>query len=286
MNGRQDKTMYEDRRGSAGFTLIELLVVVGIMLVLIAILIPTMKYAKDAAKRSVTANTFAAIDAGLQGYYADFANTYPSSTPGAFGSGTFLPRGSNMLAQGLVGYLDYLDDGAGPSNPANIPQSADGTYGFRTRKGGMGKVYGPYMQITPKLWRVNNPNANGSLVPPPTDQVIIDGYGNEVLYYRSTKSPTATHVFGAASNPLTASDALFVVTDNSTALNSNGSVPTGGVADPSSPAVAGFAKFWTQIGTTSNMLNTGVVAGRNSYLLVSAGPDGVYFNNDDLVPSR
>jgi prepilin-type N-terminal cleavage/methylation domain-containing protein len=271
MNGRQDNTMHEDRRGSAGFTLIELLVVIGIMLVLIAILIPSMKYAKDAAKRSVTANTFAAIDAGLQGYYADF-NNYPSSTPGAFGSGTFLPRGSNMLAEGLAGYLDFGDDGAGPTN-------SDPTYGFRTRKGGMGKVYGPYMQITPKLWRVNNPNANGSLVPPPTDQVLIDGYGNEVLYYRSTRLTTATQVFGTAAN------ALFVVTDNSTALNSNGSVPAGtGVTDPSVATLP--QKFWTQIGTTSNQLNTGVVAGRNSYLLVSAGPDGVYFNDDDLVPSR
>ena len=252
----------------AGFTLIELLVVVGIIVLLVAILLPTMKYTRDAARRAATQNTLAMIDTGLQGYFNDF-NSYPPSVPSNFNAGT-LNRGSVMLAQGLTGYLDSSSDGAGPSN------AGDPAYGFRVVTGGNGRIYGPYANpSTGKAWRANST----------TDQVLIDGYGNEILYYRSTLAvppaqwPTTppTQVFGA-------SNCLFITADNSAATNNNGTNSNGGaVADP---AASTASKFWSQIGTTGNSLSTGVVQGRNTYLLVSAGPDGIYFSNDDVLSGR
>jgi type II secretory pathway pseudopilin PulG len=124
---------------------------------------------------------------------------------------------------------------------------------------GKGTVYGPYGPTDPKAY-------NGT--------AFIDAFNNEppntIHYYRSTRSgkpdpalPAVTKVFGTGNPP----NYYFDHKDCT--------------GDPTSAP----ARFFSQIGTSDNNAS-GPVNGSSSYLLISAGYDGVFFNADDIVATK
>ena len=76
---------------SCGFTLIELLVVIAIISILAAMLLPTLKNARDVAKRSACLNNLKQLGTSVFNY-ADYNNGYTpnegNSTPGAWWEST------------------------------------------------------------------------------------------------------------------------------------------------------------------------------------------------------
>jgi hypothetical protein len=202
----------------------------------------------------------------LAQYYQDF-NRYPvsSSVPQPFPQ-IAVGRGGALLAQGLVGYLEQ-DSG---------PTLADGgtTNGFRvtpTAAAMGGKVFGPYVALDPKQYKIWSP----------VDQYFIDPWGKEILYYKSNFAVVrpamqgkVTRIFKEASMP--AGDAAFFdPADCSKAPDaSNNPDPT-----TASPA------FFQLLGSDNNTVK-GTVTGADSYLLISAGPDMVYFTKDDIVSGK
>jgi prepilin-type N-terminal cleavage/methylation domain-containing protein len=61
----------------AAFTLIELLVVIAIIAVLVAILVPTLSRAREAAKRVVCSNQLKEVGVAVSAYAADWENLMP-----------------------------------------------------------------------------------------------------------------------------------------------------------------------------------------------------------------
>lgn len=263
---RQDCTISPARISTRrGFTLIELLVVVAVIVILIAILVPSMYHVRLSAMKAATTSELHSLRTGLQQYYSNF-NIYPASS-GSFSNAGGFPTAQNgpeMLAEALTGYLPAAADGAGPP--------ADGAFGFRTTKLGnaaTGAIHGPYVSVTPANYSANTA----------TDQFFIDPwatatYPGKILYYRSTRSlagvplNTATTIFDVA----TSTTCLFYYTDCST-------------TQPSDPAFLGM------LSASGNNTVSGGVTGSTNYLLISAGPpeyrapSSAYFNSNNIVMS-
>ena len=70
-----------------GFTLIELLVVISIIALLIAVLLPALQTARDAAVRTKCLSNLSQIARGMMAYAGDFDGAFPHRSTRSFGSG-------------------------------------------------------------------------------------------------------------------------------------------------------------------------------------------------------
>jgi prepilin-type N-terminal cleavage/methylation domain-containing protein/prepilin-type processing-associated H-X9-DG protein len=83
------------QRSRSGFTLIELLVVISIIVLLIAILMPSLKKARDAAKNTQCFNALRGLGVGFNTYAADNKDLLPPPSTTTSSTGPF--------------WFDYLD---------------------------------------------------------------------------------------------------------------------------------------------------------------------------------
>ena len=82
------------RSARCAFTLIELLVSIAIIALLIALLLPTIKTAKELARRTACASQERQIMWALLGYVNDFRDFFP---PGTWGTPTMINAGSEII---------------------------------------------------------------------------------------------------------------------------------------------------------------------------------------------
>jgi prepilin-type N-terminal cleavage/methylation domain-containing protein/prepilin-type processing-associated H-X9-DG protein len=99
--------------GRKGFTLVELLVVIAIIGILIALLLPAVQAAREAARRSQCNNNLKQIALGMHTFHDSFGQFPPgevTSTPTPPGKGDGVSRNRNWVWSALI--LPYIEQTA------------------------------------------------------------------------------------------------------------------------------------------------------------------------------
>jgi prepilin-type N-terminal cleavage/methylation domain-containing protein len=251
-------------RRRRAFTLVELLVVVGIIVVLLAILLPMLANVRKKATRTRIAMDLQNLSQALESYRGDFKDYPPVDVSG----------NSPITATDRLGAVTLCWALLAPG--PDVGNGSDGALGpgFRVR-GTQGQVYGPYIQ--PGKFSISGTTD--------WDSTINDLRGNPYLYYRANAS-ASIHVangYVAAYNPTGGSlpVPMYNYYDNNGITINNQQFSINAMK--------------TILGDTNNdgginvTTNTGETPATNApYLLWSAGPDGILGydssgNTDDVT---
>jgi prepilin-type N-terminal cleavage/methylation domain-containing protein/prepilin-type processing-associated H-X9-DG protein len=96
------------RQAPAGFTLVELLVVIAIIGVLVALLLPAVQAAREAARRSQCSNNLKQFGIALHNYHDTF-NIFPARKGGTQGPGATNFDGNRSRRSGFITLLPFLE---------------------------------------------------------------------------------------------------------------------------------------------------------------------------------
>jgi len=246
-----------------GFTLVELMAVIGIIVLLMSILVPSITRAVHAANRTRMQYDLQSIATALESYKHDH-RSYPE-----------VPRGSglgaNILARALIG--------PAPTLPTSGDPDFDGAEGpgFRTRSAiatgsgtfaQQGKVWGPY--LPPDQFRPVQIPFTG-----PTDLhwVIMDRKDVPVLYFPLHRGTNINAAGGYVADTSASGGAnpMWDLADNAP---NNG----GYYSDLGGNKIT-LKAFQLMMGADTgngNALNPQYVVQTDGFVLLSAGPDQLW----------
>lgn len=268
-----------------GFTLIEVLVVMGIILLLVAILLPAINGAYKQAIRGQMMSDLNELSRALDTYKAEFGN-YPRT-------GSSGVSGPKLMCWALVAPGPQSEDGFGQMNGSALAVPDNGAPGFRvhaiippavagTTQPAQGKVYGPYISVDRFLvGTLYDPNQYPSKVavapnvyPVPSgyainsgDSEIGDRYHHVILYIPTYPNVPPAKMVVDQFNPGTTPTSYYNYKDFS------------GYLDSVSASQLTQKAFSYAVGDTDGdyMIGKGETLTTNSpYILWSAGPDGVF----------
>jgi prepilin-type N-terminal cleavage/methylation domain-containing protein len=301
-----------------GFTIIELLTVIAIIVMLIGLLIPSTQKAKQIASRLTERSQLRGIEIGLEAWANEQDMEYPDST--VLNGASFSTNGAHMLAEALIGRDGHGFDSNSTWNAENdesdntIYDTTATTYYNRTDTYlemdniGFSQIaqiydYATTSSLSPhpypgdydefgtatgnskslvftdvfKKKRVTTPirtNMSGVSV---SDEIKV---GMPVLYFKAKD----TYVF----NSLTPNTSIYNYFDNSNIMMLGNNLTaenhpfySDAVGQVTTPDQISIDKFYEWL------INPSVSGGvtpyhKNSYILLSAGPDGLYGTKDDI----
>jgi len=282
-------------RKKTGFTMVELLAVLGIIALLVGLLLPALSAVRNIAKETKQKAQFTAIELALTAFKNDYGDYPPSAWSSPPNPATDY-CGAQKLAEALLGWdllgfhpkSDFRSHGRNDAGlyiyDANVPALLD------QRKG-------PYLELATtsafKLIDLFRPYPTGPLAP--DTYVICDAFGARrvtmlkgidpvtrrpitvteragapVLYYKAnTAQKTINTIFDVLDN-----NALVLVKQQA----DNREHP---LARPDAGPVGQYQFFYDFI--RNPKITARPWPYRNdSYILISAGPDGLYGTGDDV----
>jgi len=307
------KSIIKQSNKEAAFTIVELLVVMSIIMILMGILLPAFNRAKRYARKVRQTAQFKSIDVGLELYRNEFEGYPPSDGEDTAGTYNNYP-GAMKLAEAMMGQ-DLLGfhpsslfnkegkDAAGNDlyfrcNPPPQPPTPPYLENMRTRKG-------PYLQLENanpySLLELYGEGRFGNLGDTSCDPnggiVLCDEYkrvrssttgkrlGSPILYYKADVSSTLHDDTSLTK----ARQSIYNCMDNQELID------VGIVWDPASGYVHpmasggttgdGVAADWTKFYKNTRDEKVSVIPRPkmvDSYILISAGFDGLYGTKDDV----
>lgn len=302
------------RKNQKGFTLIEIMTAVGIVAVLLALLIPALGLVRETAMEAKQRAQFHAIDISLETFKLDYGD-YPESTDnqrdlalGTHPHNDLYYCGAQKLAEAVVGWdgfgfhRDSIFDAAGqdwndelvyldwndPTPPTQ--DEIDDNIAERT---------GPYIELEKANatllndivydWQFNDAGWNNGIER--ETFILSDMYGATknittdkkagmpILYYKSSGKPK--HVPGSYDYALGTGvqTCTFNVLDNASIVYIDTQNDT---VHPMNGYDSGDWALFYQMTSNPNYTNPQRPYNAETYILQSAGPDGLYGSMDDV----
>lgn len=282
-----------------GFTMLEVLTAVIVIAILIAIALPAFDNAKDYALNMKQKAQFAALDTALESYRADFG-AYPESErtdkdDGGSGDGLWY-TGAHKLAEAVVGYdafgvhKDTLFSADG--------KDASGTLLYDiTASGNKAARRGPYVEpakigaVEPDaIYSIDDLN-DGDIES--TGVVISDSFdlaknrktgkigskvGLPILYY---KADTTKVEYGIPAGPGDVADYVYDVYNRADGAPIwNGSFIN--IEPPFDTNAKWYMTTFYEMTVNPNFTVNRKPYNSDTFILQSAGPDGIYCTKDDV----
>lgn len=288
-----------------GFTIVELLTIMSIIILLISLLVPSMNRIKRYALYVKQRNHFKSIGTALELFNAEW-DGYPDSD----GIDNTVPNGlpycgamklcEAMVGQDLLGFHPesrFRQDGYNgldpprdkdlyPARRVPLPPPAVVEESERERKG----LY--LSRDNANAYRMGDLYSDTTPFPPDLP-VLCDVYGNTlhratgksvglpVLYYKADTTKQA-HIFGNPNNIYNHTDNIDLIDLGLPfQLGFTHPMASGGFAPIGEPPMAARPEIFYEI-TLNEQMSIPKPYKDNSYILISAGFDGMYGTPDDV----
>ena len=274
------------------FTIIELLTVMSIIIILLSILVPALNRVREYASIVQQRSQFHSITVGLDLFHNDTGD-YPPDGAGRTASGSNVLPGAVKMAEALVGqdlmgfhkdsvFRDDFKDNTGtylyvfPSIAQSITD-ADNPQNLQSR-------LGPYLDGGTRLSEIYGINGESNS---DVAVVICDVFkkkmdnnktGMPILYYKAHLGNFNPHYIGSQWYEPNGLKPFYNYSSNSGFMEEQLGTPfDNSLQHPMDERI-----FYDAINNPNIQLEAGRPYNPETYIILSAGPDGLYGTNDDI----